>query len=298
MQDLIIIHDPSYSGWVFDQQHPTQGRRFTNGYQALTLHAEAAGLKHETIQPISVHRSQLETVHTPTYVSKVLDKHESGEWRGPRPDLSILANLFAGGTLLGLDLLRSGDAMTVAHLPGAKHHAMPDRSSGFCVFADFAMAALDIAETGLRVAILDVDAHHGDGTETITYGNPNVLTYSVHQYGIFPGTGLNDDPEKQVFNWPLIGGDGDRSLRHAVLDFTAQARLFKPHFIFVAGGADGHSRDPLSDLRYTVEGLEDAMRIVRSVFPDVPVLFGGAGGYDPDGATPLAWARMVTALAA
>ena len=297
MQDLTIIHDPTYAGWVFDQHHPTQGRRFINGYNALVTHAEAAGLKYETVQPIPLHVAQLETVHTPEYVREVLTDHESGEWKGKRQDLAALANLFAGGTLLGADLLRNGAAMTVAHLPGAKHHAMRDHSSGFCVFADFALAALDLASDGLRVAILDVDAHHGDGTEALTFSNENVLTYSVHQFGIFPGTGLNDDPEKHVYNWPLLSGDGDRQLRHAVLDFLEAASWFKPHYIFVAGGADGHLLDPLSGLAYTVEGLEEAMRLVRSVFPDTPVLFGGAGGYQPDGATPLAWARMVTALA-
>lgn len=297
MQDLTIIHDPTYAGWVFDQHHPTQGRRFTNGYETLRLHAEAAGLRHDTVQPIPLHRSQLEAVHTPEYVKRVLDDHQSDEWRGKRQDLAALANLFAGGTLLGADLLRNGAAMTVAHLPGAKHHAMAGNSSGFCVFADFAIAALDLAADDLRVAILDVDAHHGDGTEMLTYADKNVMTYSVHQFGIFPGTGLNDDSDHFVYNWPLIEGDGDRQLRMAVIDFLDTARVFRPHFIFVAGGADGHRLDPLSGLQYTVAGLEEAMRLVRSVFPDTPVLFGGAGGYQPDGATPLAWARMVTALA-
>ena len=297
MKDLIIIHDPAYEGWVFDQHHPTQGRRFINGYNALVMHANAVGIKHDTFPPAPLHRTQLETVHTPAYVTEVLDQHRSGEWAGERPDLANLANLFAGGTLLGADLLRSGEAMTVAHLPGAKHHAMKDHSSGFCVFADFAIAALDLAASGFRVAILDVDAHHGDGTEKLTYYSDSVMSYSVHQVGIFPGTGLIDDPERFAFNWPLLEGDGDRSLRHAVGDFLDQARLFKPHFLFIAGGADGHVLDPLSGLRYTVEGLEEAMQMVRSTVPDTPVLFGGAGGYQPDGATPLAWARMVTALA-
>jgi len=296
MKDLIIIHDPAYEGWVFDQHHPTQGRRFINGYNTLVTHANAAGLKHETVQPIPLHPTQLETVHTQRYIAEVIGSSRSGEWKGERRDLANLANLFAGGTLLGADLLRTQEAMTVAHLPGAKHHAMADQSSGFCVFADFALAALDLAGMDYRVAILDVDAHHGDGTEALTYDNENVLTYSIHQFGIFPGTGLIDDPEMQVFNWPLIEGDGDRSLRHAVADFVMQASVFKPHFLFVAGGADGHRLDPLSGLQYTVEGLEEAMRMVRSAFPDTPVLFGGAGGYQPDGATPLAWARMVTAL--
>ena len=297
MEDLIIIHDPSYEGWVFDQHHPTQGRRFINGYNTLVTHANAAGLKHETVQPIPLHWTQLEAAHTPDYITEVLGEHKSGEWRGARPDLSNLANLFAGGTMLGADLLRTQAAMTVAHLPGAKHHAMADHSSGFCVFADFALAALDLSSMDFRVAIFDVDGHHGDGTEALTMHDPDVLTYSVHQFGIFPGTGLVDYPEQQVFNWPLMEGDGDRALRHATFDFVQQARLFKPHFIFVAGGADGHTLDPLTGLDYTVEGLEDSMRIVRGAYPDTPVLFGGAGGYQPDGATPLAWARMVTALA-
>lgn len=297
MKDLIIIHDPTYDGWVFDDRHPTQGRRFINGYNALQLHADAAGITHETVQPIPPTDTTLTIAHTPGYVDQVLGQHKSGEWHGQRPDLAALANLFVGGTMLGLDLLSHGAAMTVAHLPGAKHHAMADHSSGFCVFADFAIAALTVSDEGLRVAVFDVDAHHGDGTEAITRHDPNIMTYSVHQFGIFPGTGLNDDPDKWVFNWPLIDGDGDRALRHATLDFVQQARLFKPHYIFVAGGADGHTLDPLSGLRYTVEGMEESMRIVRSTFPDTPVLFGGAGGYQPDGATPLAWARMVTALA-
>jgi len=297
MEDLIIIHDPSYEGWVFDHAHPTQGRRFINGYNMLRLHAEAAGIRYTTAAPAPALEPELETVHTRAYIDEVLGEHTSGEWRGARPDLSNLANLFAGGTMLGLDLLRNGEAMTVAHLPGAKHHAMADHSSGFCVFADFAMAALSVTADDLRVAIFDVDGHHGDGTEALTTHDPDVMTYSVHQFGIFPGTGLVDYPEQQVFNWPLLEGDGDRALRHATLDFVQQARLFKPHFIFVAGGADGHRLDPLTGLQYTVEGLEDSMRIVRAAYPDTPVLFGGAGGYQPDGATPLAWARMVTALA-
>jgi len=291
------VHDPSYAGWVFDPSHPTQGRRFTNGYTTVLRHAEAAGLTHETRAPNLAHRDDLDGVHDAGYVTAVLDAHESTEWHGTRPDLAHLATLFVGGTLTGLTILERGEARTVAHLPGAKHHAQYDYGSGFCVFADFAIAARRLTAAGARVAILDVDGHHGDGTEALTYDNPDVLTFSIHQWGIFPGTGAGDDPASHVYNCPLLAGDGDDALLEGVEDFLRVAGPFGPDYVFIAGGADGHHLDPLTDLTYTVEGLGEAMRRVRASYPGLPVLFGGAGGYRPDDATPLAWAHMVTALA-
>jgi acetoin utilization protein AcuC len=138
-----------------------------------------------------------------------------------------LAALFAGGTLQAIELLLKGDCKIAIHFPGAKHHAQYDHSSGFCVFADLAIAA-DIAtkDYGKKVAILDIDAHHGDGTENLTADNPAVLSFSIHQYGIFPGTGFEDIPEKNVYNFPLYPthpnqqlGMGDSALFHGALVF-------------------------------------------------------------------------------
>jgi len=297
MKDLEIVHDPSYEGWVFDHHHPTQGRRFTNGYNQVIAHADAAGLSHNTIGPFHVTDSELQLAHTPEYIDQVLTQHTSNEWRGERSDLSTLASLFAGGTLAALWALQNGETLTAVHLPGAKHHAMANTSSGFCVFNDFAIAARLLANDGFRVAILDVDAHHGDGVEALCLDEPDILTYSIHQYGIFPGTGLTSDDERNALNWPLPARAGDRDLRDGVADFLLTLRAFKPHYIFITGGADGHKQDPLAELEYSLDGMESAMRMVRSAYDSTPILFGGAGGYQPDGATPLAWARMVTALA-
>lgn len=296
MKDMIIVHSDEYANWIFDPTHPTQGRRFIKGYEAIIMHANTHKLDISTIEPQSVTTETLTEIHAPKYVEKIMVQHRSGEWQGSRPDMSRLANLFVGGTLQALDTLINGETLTAVHLPGAKHHAAYDHSSGFCVFADFALAAKHITDMGLRVAILDVDAHHGDGTEALTFENKNVLTYSIHEYGIFPGTGLKDDLKQNVYNWPLNGGEGNRALRQGVNDFLSLAQEFKPHYIFVTGGADGHYTDPLSSLTFTVGGLETVMNNVRDAFPVTPILFGGAGGYQPDGATPLAWARMATAL--
>lgn len=297
MKDMIIVHSDEYAHWIFDLTHPTQGRRFIKAYDSTIMHATAHGLTIETIEPNPVSDDVLTTVHSPEYVNDVMNKYVSSEWSGQRPDMSNLANLFVGGTLTGLGALMSGETLTAVHFPGAKHHAAYDRSSGFCVFADLAIAAKYVTDTGLRVAILDVDVHHGDGTEALTYDNENVLTYSIHEYGIFPGTGLRDDIKKNVYNWPLNHGEGDRALKQGITDFLQVASDFKPHYIFVAGGADGHVTDPLSSINYTIDGLEAAMEDVRDAFPVTPILFGGAGGYQPDGATPLAWSRMAVALA-
>lgn len=298
MSDLAIIHSPDYGGWIFDDTHPTQGRRFTLGAQMTRSMAEGSGLTVETVEPYVVRRDVLHTVHSHTYVASVLDEGISDEWEGVRFDMANLASMFVGGTLAALDILDDPDGpLTAVHLPGAKHHAMTGHSSGFCIFADFAIAARRAANRGHRVAILDIDAHHGDGTEALCWGDDRILTYSIHEDGIFPGSGLVSDVQHRAFNRPLLGGSGDRHLRGGVRDFLTEAREFRPTIIFLTAGADGHVTDPLSSLRYTIDGLAGAATMVRRMFPRTPILMGGAGGYTPDGATPFAWASMATALA-
>lgn len=292
---ITLVHTPAYEGWVFDPTHPTQGRRFTKGYDAISMHLDEMWLSSRTVEPRKATLDELTRVHDPFYVARVSEGY-SGEWAGQRLDLAELATLFAGGTLVALDSLLDGDSNLAVHLPGAKHHAMRDRSSGFCVFADLAIAADIATELGYRVTILDIDAHHGDGTEALTRLNPSVLTFSVHEDGIFPGTGLRDEPDKGVLNVPLPANSTGGRMLMAVDDFVSEALTFKPDLLFVAGGADGHFGDPLSSLQYELEDYEAAMEMVGRAI-NVPTLFGGAGGYQPDGGTPLSWAAMVRGLA-
>lgn len=268
-----------------------------NGREALIRLALANQIDVVQIPGRAATREELLTVHSAQYVNEVLDGHQCHEWDKQRPDLSDLAARFVGGTLVALDELMSGRTLTAVHLPGAKHHAQRDHSSGFCVFADFAIAAKMAAAEGKRVAILDTDAHHGDGTENLTFSDHDILTYSIHEDGIFPFTGYADIPALHVYNRPLAGYSGDRELIRAVKGFVAEADAFKPDLIFVAVGGDGHILDPLSTLEYTVHGMDAAMALVRDSFPTTPVLMGGAGGYRPDDATPAMWAKAAVALA-
>ena len=297
MKDAIIVHSDDYNGWVFDPSHPTQGRRFDNGLAAITMQLDEDNRNCDVIEPRLPTYEDLALVHTENYISSVTAGF-SDEWYGKRVDLAHLAALFVGGTLTALDTLTAEETLLAVNLPGAKHHAQVDHSSGFCVFADFAIAAHMLSDQDKRVAILDVDAHHGDGTENLTYENRNILTYSIHEWGIFPGTGKDSDRRNNVYNEPLPTYGNDAQLANGVMNFVAVADLFIPDYIFVAGGADGHRNDPLSTLQYTLPGYSEALRRVRGAFPTTPILFGGAGGYQPDGATPMSWAAMVTALVA
>ena len=290
-----IIHSPAYAGWVFDPTHPTHGRRFIKCFDAITMTLEESRCRYQVAWPRAATLAELSRTHSPEYITRTLSGY-SDEWAGQRLDLAHLASTFVGGTLEALDAAMHEDWLAI-HLPGAKHHAMRDHPSGFCVFADFAIAADIATERGARVAIFDLDAHHGDGTEALTAMNPDVLTFSVHEGGIFPNTGFHDAPERQAFNDPLPQGSGGDSLINAVDRFIEVATPHKPDLIFVAGGADGHWSDPLSSLRYSLDDYELSMVALRAAFRGRPFLFGGAGGYQPDGGTPLSWAAMIRGLA-
>jgi len=256
-----------------------------------------AGLDIEEVEPRLAHESELLLVHDGTYIWKVSVHGSSGEWSGNRVDLGQLAQLMAGGTMRALEMLLDGETKLAINFAGAKHHAMRDHSSGYCIFGDLAMASTVATSLGHRVAIFDCDAHHGDGTEILLAGNDDVLTFSVHQQWIFPYTGYLSDPFLHVFNYPLQAGDGDTQLMEATREFVRVAYEFEPTMIFIACGADALKDDPLSDLEYSVRGYATAMRSIRQAFPDLPILMGGAGGYLPDSGTPEVWARAGVALA-
>ena len=290
---VTLVHSPEYANWFFSDDHPTQGRRFINGFNAIVK-------EQRILEPRLATTAELNRVHSLGYIKEVTQDHTCFEWSGAREDLARFATLFAGGTLVALDELLSKKADLAIHLPGAKHHAQYNHSSGFCVFNDFAIAA-DIAtvDHGLKVAIIDIDAHHGDGVENLTRDNPDVLTFSIHEQGIFPGTGDSDELENNVFNFPLSAattGLGDSALLAGINRFIPIARAFKPDLLFITSGADGLADDPLTHLQYTVEGYAAAAKLLATSFPATPKLMGGAGGYLPDTGTPAVWAAVAREL--
>lgn len=300
---VYLIHSDEYKNWIFDPTHPTQGRRFSNARDLLIATAKREGIDLVEVLPRPATEAELLRVHTPAYIDEVLNQHISTEWDGERPDLASLASLFVGGTLTALDALLTGKTKLAINFPGAKHHAQSDHSSGFCIFNDFALAA-DIAskDHDKNIIIIDIDAHHGDGVENLSKGNYRVITFSVHQGGIFPGTG-DESEAGNFYNIPLEDGAGDEELLDAVSEFIyvvgARDRIWdwQPDLLFITCGADGHSEDPLTGLNYSVEGYVAVAKRLKERFPDLPILLGGAGGYLPDTRTPEIWAKVAAALA-
>ena len=303
MKQLVyLIHSDEYRNWIFDPSHPTQGRRFSNARDLLITSAKKEGIDLFEVLPRLATEAELLRVHTPDYIDEVLNQQISTEWDGQRVDLANLACLFVGGTLTALDALITNKTKLAIHFPGAKHHAQADHSSGFCIFNDFAIAA-DIAskEHGKNLIIIDIDAHHGDGVENLTADNPKILTFSVHQDGIFPGTGDESKPG-YFYNIPLQTGSGDKELLDAIEQIIsvigARDRIWdwQPDFLFIACGADGHKEDPLTSLEYSLDGYIAVAKRLKERFPDLPILLGGAGGYLPDTRTPQIWAEVALSL--
>lgn len=291
MTRLHIAYDERLLDWQLGTGHPTNPVRAQHAVELLL----ASDVPVE-VAPISAPASiqDLMLVHEQSYVEHVLDDGLSSEWAGVRPDLALVAGLMFQGTVDLVNGVLSGAVRLGFSPQGAKHHAHRDHSSGFCVFNDFAWAATVLADAGHRVLYLDTDAHHGDGVEALTRHRPDILTASIHDRSIFPGTGFTS--ERTALNFPLAPECGDDELLEAVTSALQHASDLAPTVVLMAIGGDGHERDPLSSLQYTHEGYRALGSLVGRFVGEreLPVLFGGAGGYRPFDDTPRAWVNVLT----
>jgi acetoin utilization deacetylase AcuC-like enzyme len=195
----------------------------------------------------------------------------------------------AGGAVLAVDEVMGGradNAFLAARPPG--HHAEPARAMGFCFINNAAVAArhAQAVHGAERVAIVDFDVHHGNGTQAIFWSDPSVLYASTHEMPLYPGTGSARETGEAgtIVNAPLRAGDGGEAFRAAV-DETVLPRLraFGPDLVIISAGFDAHRRDPLANLNlveadflWATEALMDA----AATACDGRVVSVMEGGYD------------------
>jgi acetoin utilization deacetylase AcuC-like enzyme len=237
-------------------------------------------------------RDQLARAHSPRHVDRIFQAAPKSGLTPLDPDTSmgthsLSAALHAAGALIiAVDKVMSGEvknAFCAVRPPG--HHAEYDRIMGFCLFNNIAIAAAHaIEQHGLeRVAILDFDVHHGNGTQDIFFDEPRVLFCSTHQHPFYPFTGMPVDKEN-IINVPLPAGSGGAVFRDAVEKIWLPAiQAFAPQFLFVSAGFDAHRDDPLAQLAWDdsdFDWIADVIVKLADEYCDGRIVSTLEGGYD------------------
>jgi acetoin utilization deacetylase AcuC-like enzyme len=224
---------------------------------------------------------ELTAVHEPEYVEEVQAVSAGGRPTLLDPDTICSASTY------DVALLAAGAAVQAAELQGFSlarppgHHALRGRAMGFCIFNNVAVATrFAQRELGCaRVAILDWDVHHGNGTQDIFWDDPTVFFASLHQWPFYPGSGGPGEGNATTLNVPLSVGSGDDVVLEAFDRIVAPAlESFGPDLLLVSAGFDAAATDPIGGLELTAEGF--TVMTARAVNFSERVAFVLEGGYD------------------
>jgi acetoin utilization deacetylase AcuC-like enzyme len=274
-----LVYDDIYLNHDTGPHHPETAKRLTAIIESL----RTTGLL-EKLFPIESEPAKRDIIafcHEPAYI----DKFERDVTNGSpfihtpecplSPDTFEVARYAVGGVLKGVDEVLEGlvkNCFCAVRPPG--HHAEQSRAMGFCYLNNVAIAATYLQKQHDidRIMIIDWDVHHGNGTQHIFEENPSVFYISLHQdpSSCYPGTGWSQETgsgkgKGYTLNFPMPPGSSDNEYLKAMEHIERTMDLFKPQFVLISAGFDGHMADPLAHIRLTIKGYESLTRSVKNI---------------------------------
>ncbi len=329
---VLFPYGESLAAYDLGPTHPLKPQRFTLAVELMRAYgllaeepssavvAPRASHTAQVVEPDGVGCADLELVHERAYVDAVVEasrephsyRSQHGIGEGDTPafhNMHEAAAAICGATWAGLRAVVEGDARRAFSVAGGLHHAHADHAAGFCVYNDPAVAiAMALRDhPGLRVAYVDIDAHHGDGVQEAFYERADVLTISVHESGryLFPGTGRvvergTGAGSGFALNVPLPPLADDTCYRLVLHQVIVPAlEKFAPDVIVAQCGADAHHADPLTHLGLTLEGhreLVAGLAEAADAICDGRICCTGGGGYGTYSVVPRAWTSVLATL--
>lgn len=297
MRRAAFVYEEAQSRHVLRKDHVFQPNRLQLTYELLQCYG--AFEDSLLVTPKIAEETDLLSFHTADYVEAVksLSRGEEREDAAafnfsaagdnpPYEGMYEVSAMAVGASLLAATLVARGEVDVAFNISGGLHHAAPDCASGFCVFNDAVIAILSLVKQGLRIAYVDIDAHHGDGVQHAFYESDRVLTISLHEWGryLFPGTGGVGDIGKGAgtgysVNLPLFPYTDDQTYLWAFREIVPPlVERFKPDMLVTQLGCDTHYLDPLTHFMLTTAGYAEAVKELRSLAPKWVAL--GGGGYE------------------
>ena len=311
-EPLVVFGDVNLT-YDFGPEHPLTPRRFS---PSIDLMRTAGSTNFMT--PRMASDEELARLHTADYIRIVRafsEDPDRADAAGIGPgDCPAFAGMHeasaavAGGSIDAVDRILAGEVQHAFNPGGGLHHAMAGRASGFCIYNDVALGVARARDAGHRVLYVDLDVHHGDGTQALFWDDPQVMTVSIHETGqtLFPGTGFVDERGGPgalgtAVNVPLQPYTGDSSWLAAVQQVVpALALAFRPTFLVTQHGCDTHAYDPLAHLRLSTRAYRAATLMLDTIahrYADSRWLATGGGGYDAYRVVPRSWSLVWLAQA-